>query len=164
MKKVILILSFVFITLFSAAFATTIKMGVSIDQVPKAFFGCWQVSAELQKTNNYSTFKPKSTDLWNLSRQGDVITLENPFTRAHAQVEVKHTEGNVIVFYKESTFDNKVLRDTVTIRLNGDTFGGYNDIVLETLSLYDGHVLKKDTAKYLIKGKKLGGKSVLDKQ
>ena len=92
---------------------------------------------------------------------GNVITLENPFTKAHAQVEIKHTEGNVIVFYKESTFDNRVLRDTVTIRLNGNTFGGYNDIVLETISLYDGHVLKRDTAKYLIKGKKLAGTSVL---
>ena len=56
-----------------------------------------------------------------------------------------------------------MLRDTVSIRLNGDTFGGYNDIVLETRSLHDGHILKKDTAKYLIKGKKLGGKSVLEK-
>ncbi len=163
MKKLIIILTLVIAAFFSVAYATTIKMGVSIDQVPKAFFGCWQVNAELQKTNNYSTFKPRSTDLWNLSRAGNVITLENPFTRAHAQVEIKHTEGNVIVFYKESTFDNKVLRDTVSIRLNGDTFGGYNDIVLETRSLHDGHILKKDTAKYLIKGKKLGGKSVLEK-
>lgn len=163
MKKIILTISFIFLTLFSIAAATTIKTGISVDQVPKAFFGCWQVSAQLQKTNNYSTFKTKSTDLWNLSRAGNVITLENPFTRAHAQVEIKQTEGNVIVFYKESSFENKVLRDTVTIRLDGDTFGGYNDIVLETLSLYDGHILKKDTAKYLIKGKKLGGKSVLEK-
>lgn len=160
MKKFIAIF-FILIVFCSVVFAETIKAGVSIDSVPKAFFGCWQVNAQLEKTNNYSTFKTQSKDLWNLSRMGNVITLENPFTKAHAQVEIKHTEGNVIVFYKESTFDNRVLRDTVTIRLNGNTFGGYNDIVLETISLYDGHVLKRDTAKYLIKGKKLAGTSVL---
>ncbi len=161
MKKLILTIFFILFALTSYVFAETIKAGVSIDAVPKSFFGSWQVDAQLEKTNNYSTFKPVSRDLWNLSRTGNVITLENPFTKAHAQVEIKHTEGNVIVFYKESTFDNKVLRDTVTIRLNGNTFGGYNDLVLETISLYDGHVLKRDTAKYLIKGKKLAGTSVL---
>lgn len=147
--------------IFSTAFAETIKMGISVDRVPLSFFGCWQVYAQLEKTNSPSTFKPRSQDLWNLSRMGDVIKLENPFTKAHAQIEIRQTEGNVIVFYKESTFDNKLLKDTVTIRLNGDTFAGYNDVSLETLSLYDGHVLKKDTAKYLIKGKRLAGKSVL---
>lgn len=161
MKKIFVITIILFVSLFAAAFAETIKAGVSIDSVPKSFFGCWQVDAQLEKTNNYSTFKTQSKDLWNLSRIGNVISLENPFTKAHAQVEIKHTEGNVIVFYKESTYDNKVLKDTVTIRLNGDTFGGYNDIVLETISLYDGHVMKRDTAKYLIKGKKIGGTSVL---
>jgi hypothetical protein len=148
-------------TVFSTVFAQTIKMGISVDKVPVAFFGCWQVYAQLEKTNNYSTFKPKSQDLWNLSRTGDVIKLENPFTKAYAQVELKQTEGNVVVFSKTSTYDNKVLRDTVTIRIDGETFGGYNDISVETLSLYDGHVIKKDTAKYFIKGKKLAGTSVL---
>ena len=163
MKKLLTIITFLVIALFSTALATTIKAGISVDKVPVSFFGCWQVYAQLEKTNNYSTFKPRSQDLWNLSRMGDVIKLENPFTKAHAQIEVKHTEGNVIVFYKESTFDNKLLKDTVTIRLNGDTFSGYNDVSLETLSLYDGHVLKRDTAKYFIKGKRLAGKSVLEK-
>ena len=142
--------------------AEPIKAGISIESVPKAFFGSWQVDAQLEKTNNYSTFKTQRRDLWNLSRKGDVITLENPFTKARAQVEIKHTEGNVIVFYKESTYDNKVIRDTVTIRLDGNSFGGYNDIVIETISLYDGHILKKDTAKYLLKGKRLAGTSVIN--
>ena len=33
----------------------------------------------------------------------------------------------------------------------------YNDIIFETRSLIDGHVLYFDTAKYLIKGKKVSG-------
>lgn len=161
MKKIFSVLFLIF-AFCSVVWAGTLTAGVSIESVPKAFFGTWQVDAQLEKTNNYGTFKPVSRDLWNLSRMGDVIKLENPFTKASAQVEIKQTEGNVVVFAKTSSFDNKILRDTVTIRLNGDTFGGYNDIVLETVSLYDGHILKRDTAKYLIKGKKLAGSSVLE--
>lgn len=148
-------------TVCSTAMATTIKAGVSVEEIPKGFFGSWQVSAQLEKTSNYSTFKPQSKDLWNLSRVGNVITLENPFTKAHAQIDIKQTEGNVIVFSKTSSYDNKILTDTVTIRLNGNTFGGYNDIVLETVSLHDGHILKVERAKYLLKGQKLAGSSVL---
>ena len=162
MKKVFVLVLLLAMIFCSAVMAETIKAGVSIESVPKAFFGTWQVDAQLEKTNNYGTFKPVSRDLWNLSRTGDVIKLENPFTRASAQVEIRQTEGNVVVFAKTSSFDNKILRDTVTIRINGDTFGGYNDIVLETVSLYDGHILKRDTAKYLIKGTKLAGTSVIE--
>ena len=161
MKRVFATILFLCISLFSLTYAETIKAGVSVQMVPKAFFGCWQVDAQLEKTNNYGTFKTQSRDLWNLSQTGDVIKLENPFTKASAQVEIKQTEGNVVVFAKTSTYDNKILRDTVTLRIDGDTFGGYNDITIETLSLYDGHVIKRDTAKYLIKGKKLGGTSIL---
>ena len=161
MKKKLFTIIFCVFVFAAAVCAETIKAGVSVEDVPNAFFGCWQVEAQLEKTNNHSTFKTQSRDLWNLSRAGDVIKLENPFTKASAQVELRHTEGNVIVFSKTSTYDNRVITDTVTLRLNGDTFGGYNDLVLETRSLHDGHVIKRDTAKYLLKGTKLGGKSVL---
>lgn len=161
MKKIILTVIIFLFSFIIPAYSETIKAGVSIEDIPNAFFGCWQVEAQLEKTNNHSTFKTQSRDLWNLSRAGNVIKLENPFTKASAQVELRHTEGNVIVFSKTSTYDNKVITDTVTLRLNGDKFGGYNDLVIETRSLHDGHVLKRDTAKYLLKGIKLSGNSVL---
>lgn len=161
MKRFLIIIFTILFITCCAVFAEIMKATISVDSVPKSLFGSWQVDAQLEKTNNYSTFKTQSKDLWNLSRVGNVIKLENPFTKASAEVELKHTEGNVVVFYKESTFDNKLLRDTVTLRLNGDTFGGYNDIIIETLSLYDGHIMKRDTAKYLLKGRKIGGDNIL---
>ena len=161
MKKLILLLFFIIVSTFSIASAVMIQAGVSVERVPNAFFGTWQIESQLEKTSNYSVFKPRSTDLWNLSRLGNVITLENPFTKAKAQIQVSQVEGNVIVFTKTSSYDNKVLKDVVTIRLNGDTFAGYNDIVFETRSLYDGHILKSDKAKYFIKGKKIAGMSVI---
>ena len=159
MKKIFLILFLLVLTLvYSVANAETVlKSGVSVEHVPNAFYGSWRVEAQLEKTTNYSTFKPRSVDLWNLSRLGNVITLENPFTQAKATIEGSQVEENVIVFTKTSSYDNKVLKDVVTIRLNGDTFAGYNDIIFETRSLIDGHVLYFDTAKYLIKGQRVSG-------
>lgn len=163
MKKLLIIFFVLLVSIvIPKAYGTTVlQTGVSVESVPNAFFGSWRVEAQLEKTSNYSIFKPRSVDLWNLSRLGNVITLENPFTKAKADIRVNQVEGKVIVFSKSSSYDNKVLKDTVTIRLNGNTFEGYNDIVLETRSLYDGHVLKSETAKYLIKGSKVSGSSVL---
>lgn len=161
MKRFIITIIFIIATFALTVHAETIKAGISLDSVPKGFYGSWQVDAQLDKTTNYSTFKPQSRDLWNLSRVGNVLTLENPFTKAHAQIELKHTEGNVIVFSKTSSFDNKILKDTVTIRLNGDKFGGYNNLELQTVSLHDGHIIKTERATYALKGTKLSGVSVL---
>ena len=142
---------------------TVLKSGVSLEKLPNAIFGTWQVNAQLDRTSNYSVFKVQTKDVWNLSRSGNVITLENPFTKAKAVVKVNQIEGNVVVFSRGSTCDNRVLKDTVTIRIEGDKFAGYDDLVYETLSLHDGHVMKRDTAKYLLKGTKISGMSILKK-
>lgn len=161
MKKTFLLFILFIILSCLNVYAVTIQTGVSIEHVPNTFFGSWQITAQLEKTSNYSIFKPRSQDLWNLSRRGNVITLENPFTKAKAEIGLNRVEDNVIVFTKTSSYDNKVLKDIVTIRLNGNTFAGYNDIILETRSLYDGHILKTESAKYLIKGTKVSGSTVL---
>lgn len=156
MKKIIwIIIGLLFSTL--AVFAYTIQAGVSVDKVPKTLFGSWQVEAQLVETSNPVTFKPLSTDLWNLSRFGNVLKLENPFTGASAEVGLQTTEGNLVIFTKNSNWENKYLKDIVSIRIEDSTFSGINDITIETHSIYDGHVIKKETARYRIKGKKLSG-------
>ena len=139
----------------------TLQAGVSIDEVPKAIFGSWSVRAEIVNSSNYGLFKPKSTDLWNLSRVGNVINLSNPFTGASADVSINAAQGNVVSFTRKVDFDNKVLTDVVTIRLNNNTFSGINDIKLEQVSSVDGHVMKSDTARYEIRGEKISGETVL---
>lgn len=160
MKK-ILILLFTFL-LCSFANAEVFEAGVSIEEIPKALFGSWRVSALLDTTNSRATFKPQSIDFWNLSRTGESITLDNPFSGANTTISVKTVSGNLIVFSKKATYNNnKVLTDVVSIRLNENSFTGINDLKLETLSLVDKHVLKTETAKYVIKGEKISGDSVL---
>lgn len=156
MKKFILIALCLFLSITTVC-AYTIQAGVSVDKVPKTLFGSWQVEAQLVETNAAGIFKPRSTDLWNLSRYGNVLNLENPFTGAKASVDLKSTEGNLVVFIKTSDWDNRVLKDIVSIRIENNSFSGINDVILETTSLYDGHVMKKETARYKIVGKKLSG-------
>ena len=108
--------------------------GVSIDEVPKALYGSWRVVAKLRETNNYSTFKPQSVDMWTLSRVGNQVTLSNPFSGANATISIKTVMGNLIVFSKKSPYGDKELTDTITIRLDNNTFSGVNTLTLESFS------------------------------
>ena len=141
----------------------TLKAGVSVNDIPKAFFGSWRVIAKLEDTNSYGTFKPQSIDFWTLSRVGDKVTLSNPFTGANAEVSLKTVEGNLIVFSKKAPYDNKILTDTITLRLSDNNFSGINTLSLESYSLVDNHLMKTETARYIIKGEKISGESVLGK-
>ena len=136
-----------------------LKSGISMD-VPAGFFGTWRVKSSMKMSNAYSTFKSKGVDMWNLSRNGDVINLYNPNTGASANVNIKSVSGNVIIFTKEEKYDNKKIKDTVTLRLNGNTFTGLDEITLETFSLIDNSLIKSEHAKYDLKGTKVAGVSV----
>ena len=145
------------------AYAEVFNIGISIDDVPRALYGSWRVNAKLENTNSLRTFKPQSMDIWNLSRDNDSITLDNPLSGANAQISVHTVEGNIIVFSKKLPYDNnKVLTDTVTIRLNKNKFSGINTLKLESFSLIDNHLMKTETATYHITGEKISGDNILE--
>ncbi len=140
----------------------TLKTGISVvDQVPNSFYGSWRVSSRLQETSSPALFREKSTDLWNLSRTGDVINLNNPFTGANASITVHYVNGMSIRFSKIGDFDGKKLTDTVEITINGDDFTGYNTLKLDTI--VDGKVIKTETARYDLRGDKISGMSIIGK-
>lgn len=161
MKKLLWIIFALFLTL-SCAFAEdkVLKAGVSIDKVPSDFYGTWRVSAKLQSTNTDTLFKNSSTDLWNLSRAGDVITLENPFSGAKASITINSISGRSIKFRKTEDYDKKKLTDTVQMTLGKDTFTGINSLKFETFSDIDGHVVKTEWATYSLKGEKISGENI----
>ena len=161
MKKILILLFFIFSALPLFADEVILSTGIAINDIPKAFFGSWRVTAQLVNTNSYGTFKPVSADMWNLSRVGDKITLSNPFSGANAEISVRAVEGNLVVFSKKAPYDNKILTDTVTIRLSDNKFSGINDLTLESYSLVDNHLMKTEHAKYTIKGEKISGESIL---
>lgn len=163
-KRALIILLFTFFSVTNVfAEEFTLKAGVSVNDIPKAFFGSWRVIAKLEDSNSYGTFKPQSIDFWTLSRVGDKVTLSNPFTGANAEVSLKTVEGNLIVFSKKAPYDNKMLTDTITLRLSDNNFSGINTLSLESYSLVDNHLMKTETARYIIKGEKISGESVLGK-
>jgi hypothetical protein len=138
----------------------TIKTGISVEHVPEAFYGTWRVSAVQLKTDAPRTFKGVSTDIWNLSRAGNVINISNPFTGASAAITLNHASDNTINFSKTQTADNQKLTDVIGLRIEGESFTGMNQITLETFSA-DGKLIKKKTALYDLKGVKLYGNNIV---
>ena len=161
MRKYLLILFLIFFGL--GVKAEPFQAGISVvEAVPNSFYGTWRVVAKVDKHSGSVNFKPQSVDFWNLSRENNVINLNNPFTGASASVKLDYVEGNLIRFTKTGEYDvNKKLTDIVDLRLNGDTFTGINQITLETYSMIDNSLIKKDTALYIIKGEKISGSSIL---
>lgn len=163
MKKFVILL---FLLLFGfSALAEPLKVGVSaIGMPPDSFFGAWRVIAKLDKQSGNTAFKPQAVDIWNLSRNGSVINLNNPFNGADASVNLDYVEGNVIRFTKIGNYDgNKKLTDTVDLKLDGNSFTGVNYLTLETFSNIDNSLIKKDTAIYIIRGEKISGESITGK-
>ena len=160
MKKIFILALFFFLS--NSVQATILEAGVSIEHVPKALYGSWRVNAKLDETNSPISFRPQSIDFWNISRFNDIIKLENPFSGANAEISVQMVENNLVVFSKRLPYQgNKVLTDTVTIRLNNNEFSGINTLRLESFSLIDNHLMKTETATYHITGEKISGDNVL---
>ena len=144
-----------------SVFAEPFQAGISmIEAVPEYFYGSWRVIAKIDKQSGNVNFKPQAIDFWNLSRKGDVINLNNPFTGADASVKLDYVEGDLIRFTKTGEYNNKKLTDTVDLKLVGDTFTGINTLKLETFSTFDNSLIKTDTALYILKGEKIFGSSI----
>lgn len=162
MKKIFLTL---FLTLFISLFAFaeetyTLRTGISIDKVPKEFYGTWRVASKIASSSNPEIFKKNSVDLWNLSRVNNVITLDNPFSGAKASITLDEVSGRLIKFKKIGDYNGKKLTDTVELILGKETFTGTNTIKLDTISALDGHVTESYTAIYKLTGEKISGESI----
>lgn len=164
MKKIFLLLICIFVSCgmgLCAEQTYTLKTGISMeDRVPKGFYGTWRVQSTRVSTNNQEIYKSSTVDLWNLSRNGNVITLENPFTGAKASIKVSVVDGQTIRFKKIGDFEGKKLSDEVQLKLNGDRFSGENYLILETISDIDKSVIKREKATYKLSGEKISGSSI----
>jgi len=141
---------------------TTLKTGISIiENVPSGLFGTWRVAAVLRTTDSPQVFREKSADLWNLSRNDNVMNLNNPFTGASADLAVEFVDGNVVKFVKKGVSGNSELTDSVEITLNDNKFTGVNTLQLKTFS--NGKVVKVQNAEYVLVGEKISGMSVIEK-
>ena len=154
MKKLFLLLfSFLFLGVCIASAQTTLLKG-SVTMIPKSFYGTWRVVSERVEQNS-NIFKEKSLDVWNLSCTGNVITLYNMFNGAKAQIDVEDADQRHVVFTKNGSYGKKKLTDKADIYIDGDSFSGYDYIKIETF--VNGKIVKTESAKFKIKGEKIGG-------
>lgn len=161
MKKIITLLILIFLTAsLTLAQDMVLKTGVSLDCIPKELYGTWRVSSKLLSSNDEESFKKDNVDLWNLSRSGDVITLDNPFSGAHASIMVDQVRGSFIRFKKIDDYDGQKLTDVVKLNLTKESFTGVNNVKLDTISEVDGHVVTSKWAVYNLKGEKISGDSI----
>lgn len=157
-KSIILALIFILVSLSVGAEQIVLK-GYA-QKMPDTFLGTWRVLSTRIETNSPATFGQKGVDLWNLSQDGNVINLSNPFSGASAQIEVQNVNKNTVEFTKKGKYGNKMLTDTVSISINGDNFSGCDSLKLEIISEVNGSIIKTETAKYSIKGERLAGQDV----
>lgn len=158
MKKIFLTFIFLMLGCTSIMAQPTMLTG-SVTMVPKSFYGTWRVTSE-RIENNSDIFKEKSLDIWNLSRTGNVITLYNMFNGAKAEINVENSTQRHVIFTKNGNYGKKKLEDKADIHIDGDYFEGYDYIKVHTY--INGKIIKTESAKYKIKGEKIGGGIVTD--
>ena len=154
MKKVFRIFLILLLLIGVVKAENTVLTG-SVSMVPKSFYGTWRVSSNLIDTDSDQIFKNFGIDLWNLSRNNDVIILTNPFNGAKAEIKIDRVEDNNVIFMKTGKYGNKVLTDIVEIKITQETFKGTDKLRLDTY--VDGKIMKTETATYSIKGERIAG-------
>ena len=164
MKKLLLfILLCIFLTPVCPAMSESmlLKAGVSLsDQVPKGFFGTWKIKSVMTYTNNKKMFNEVTTDYWNLSKEGDVITLSNPMSGAEASVTLEDVKGNQIKFSHVVASNNAKMFETPTLTLNGENFYGTDKIVIEKYK--NGEKISSDVVMYDISATKITGRDIIE--
>lgn len=160
MKKIFILLISVLLFGLNSVYADqpTLLTG-SVTIVPKSFYGTWRVVSERIEQDS-DIFKEKSLDVWNLSRTGDVITLYNMFNGAKAEINVENSNERHVIFTKNGESGKKKLTDKADIYIDGDYFEGFDYIRIDTY--VGGKIVKTQSAKYKIKGEKIGGSAVIN--
>ena len=158
MKNLILIISLIF---FSAnpIFAKVISGGISLtDKLPTEIFGSWKVSAIQTYTNNSNKYRYlPSIEYWNIYKNNNVLTLENPQSGARASVTVKEVVNNTVSFTRESKKVDSEITETPTITIIGENFFGTDKMVIKNYK--NGELISTDVVEFTIRGQKTGGVS-----
>ena len=158
MKRALIMIFSVLIIGMPVVAETVIRGGVELsDRVPKGFFGTWKVTSVQTYTNNPMLFTERSTDYWNLSKTGDVITLSNPVSGAEASVTVEEVQGSKIKFTHVTEGKAAKMTETPTLTLNGENFSGTDRIVIEKYKY--GKKISEDIVEYKITAEKMYGNS-----
>ena len=139
--------------------ATVLRAGVEeYKELPKCFYGTWQVKSILVESSHSSKFKKHGSDIWTLEKIGNIITLSNPVTGATASITVSEVNGNTATFTRGKFNSQDRQTEKVIMTIDGDTFEGTDTITIERQRFSKAYT--KDKAVYRIVGNKVSGPSV----
>ena len=158
MKKflILIINVFLLLTLLSPlnGESMTISGGVSMtDIVPDGFFGNWKVLAYRVHTTNENMFAPYSVELWNISKNNNVITLTNPISGASASITVQNATEKSFTFQRVTGDKNETVTETANLNLNGSNFTGIDTMVVKYYK--NGLMIKSEKVEYKLKAYKI---------
>jgi hypothetical protein len=126
--------------------------------LPREIFGQWNLSAQLLKTDDPSTYRPTMSEIWLLEKQGDQLVINNPVTGGHASIAVEKVEGKTAVLTREIQVDRRhSIQENFTIRVNGDTITGQSLHKVRTLK--DGRIVRETFGLYQIEAHRIGQSS-----
>jgi hypothetical protein len=136
--------------------SSVIKGGVSeTKELPNEFYGTWQVNGKLVSSNNFNMFKLKSSDIWVLQKNNNVVTLTNPVTGATSSINVDNIRGKTAAFSKTTITPQKREYEKPTITVDGDIFYGADEFIMEEYE--NGQLASRTTVRYNIVGQKISG-------
>ncbi len=130
--------------------------GVSeVDKMPVEIYGKWAIHSTLLQAQNRDEFRESTSDMWIFSRMGDGITLTNPVTEASATISVDEVVNKTARFSRESQSSRKREKETVQIKIDGESFSGIDTFVIEKYK--NGKLISQNVVKYKLQGTKVSG-------
>lgn len=136
----------------------TFSAGVALSkELPAGFYGRWSVTGRIIDTNNPYRFKERTSDIWILEKNNDIITLTNPVTTASASITVNEVRGYTAKFTRQEVASRKKETETpiITIDSAGNNFFGTNTLIIEKYR--NGVLVHTDMVKYELTGMKISG-------
>jgi len=161
MKLIVRIFLVLILLLSHSVNGMTITGGVSMsDRVPDGFFGNWKVMAVRANASNFEMFAPYSVEIWNLTKQNDVITLTNPVSGASASITVKDATTDTFTFQRVTGDGKETVTETAKLVLRGDNFIGTDTMAVRYYK--NGNLVRTENVEYQLKAYKISGNSLND--
>ncbi len=149
-KKILLI----FFMLTEFCVAKPISGQISYENVINEFMGAWEVTS-MQTYSSDEEYKTSiNIDFWTLEKNDNTITLKNPLSNAIASITIDEVVDKTLKFKKISNENLEKVTEMPTITLNGNTFVGYDTIIIEKYDK-DGNVSNKSKVEFKLYGVKI---------
>jgi hypothetical protein len=130
-----------------------------VKELPPLMYGVWSIQGRIIKTD-HPAFAPISTEIWELARGFNTVTIENVVNQARASITVDAVQGNTASFHRVYKSQDGRFRiiERPTITVEGNFLTGKN---LQTYTYYfrDGSVRAEYFVEAQLSGTRLAQES-----